>query len=351
MKLGIIFGGSSSEHFVSVVSATSIITNLNKDKYEIYPIYLDNENNWYQVKDKIDSIYSLGDLPKQLKKIKNPFKYLKKLDIVFPCMHGSFGEDGKIQGLLEMFNIPYVGCKTLASAISYDKVYTKRLLKLAGINVTPDLVLKQKDNDYFLVNEDFSEEKITIKKLEELIGYKLNYPVFIKPAREGSSVGVIKVDNKNDLSKSLKESFLYDDKVLIERCIIGRELECAILNGKALEVGEVKSAENFYSYSSKYENKESFTIIPAKINTKLRKKIMGISEHAFKVINGKSLARIDFFYDENNDELYLNEINTMPGFTTISMYPKLAIASGITYSKLLDILIESAYKNFTSEVL
>ena len=342
MKLGIIFGGSGSERYVSVVSATSIITNLNKDKYQIYPIYLDGTNKWYQVNDKITSICELGYLPKHIKKINNPIKYLKKLDIVFPCIHGKIGEDGKIEGLFELLNIPYVGSQIFSSSLAYDKVYTKRLLASSGISVVRDIVLKKKNSGYILVDENFKEHIIDINYLYVLVAKKLGYPIFVKPAREGSSVGVIKVENENNLKEAIKKSFKYDNKILLEEAINARELECAILNDKALEVGEIISNENFYSYSSKYINKKSYTIVPANISKKLRKEVLNISKQAFKVIDGKNLARIDFFYDMENNKLYLNEINTMPGFTTISMYPKLAISTGITYAELLDTLISSA---------
>lgn len=339
MKVGILFGGNSNEHEVSIVSATSVIKNINKDKYKVYPIYLDKDNNFYEVKGNIIEIFKLGEYPKSIKSISNITKYLKKLDIVMPVMHGAYGEDGSIQGFLRMLDIPFVGCDVLASSVCMDKFYTKYLLKNAGINVTKDILIKIIDNKYFYQDNNFDVSLVDLDGIDTLIEKELKYPVFVKPCNSGSSVGVTKVDNKSNLLSALKEAFKVDNKVLIEECIFGRELECAILNGKATNVGEVKANGSFYTYESKYEDKKSYTVIPAELDKEIKNRIMYLSEKAFNVIDGHNLARIDFFLEDKTNKIILNEINTMPGWTEISMYPKLVESTGISYEELLDILL------------
>ena len=340
MKIGIIFGGNSNEHEVSIVSATSILKNVNKDKYDIYPIYLDKENKFYEVKDKIDRVYEIGEYPKNLVLISDVVSYLKKLDKVMPIIHGAFGEDGSIQGFLELIGVPYVGCGVLSSAVCMDKVYTKRLLKKAAINVTADLLIKLIDNEYYYIEEDYDIKKVSISDIDNLINSKLKYPVFVKPCNSGSSVGVTKVMNTSELDNALKEAFLVDNKVLIEECVFGRELECAILKGKSTNVGEIKANGVFYSYDSKYKDAKSYTVIPALIDKSIIKEIMNTSERAFQVVDGNDLARVDFFVEDKTNKVILNEINTMPGWTEISMYPKLVMSTGISYEELIDILLK-----------
>ena len=341
IKVGIIFGGKSNEHEVSIVSATSVLKNINKDKYKVYPIYLDKENNFYEFKDGIKEVYKLGEYPKKLKKIKNIVSYLKKLDKVMPLIHGTYGEDGSIQGFLELINVSYVGCKVLSSAICMDKFYTKYLLRNIGINVSKDLLIKLIDNEYYYLNQNYNIDKVNISDIDNLIKTKLKYPVFIKPCNSGSSVGVIKVKDVLGLETALKEAFAIDKKVLIEEFIKGKELECAILKGKAMNVGEVKANGAFYSYESKYEDAKSYTIIPAKTDDDIKNQIMRISEKAFDVINGACLARVDFFVEDTTNKIILNEINTMPGWTEISMYPKLVMSAGIGFEELIDILFDN----------
>lgn len=343
MKLGVLFGGASNEHIVSISSACSIINNLDKDKYKIYPIYISKDNNWYTVLEDMPN-NSFGYIPKSKKKIRNVFKYLKQLDCIIPVFHGKYGEDGTIQGLLEMFNIPYVGCKVLSSSICIDKAYTKYVLKSAHIPVVADILIKYIDNKFYYV-EDFNYKEINIIEIDKLIKEKLNYPVFIKPSRLGSSVGVKKVNEFNELIDALYEAKELDEKILIEKNIVGQELECAILNGIPSVVGEIKAADGFYSYDAKYNNKESITIIPAEIDSNIMEQIKDLASKAFKVVNGSGLARIDFFLEKDTNKIYINEINTFPGFTEISMYPKLIEYGGISFSNLLDTLINLAKKN------
>ncbi len=340
MKIGVIFGSSSSEHEVSVVSAYNVISNLDKKKYDVTAIYLDKGNNWYVCCDmKIDEF---KDLPKILKPVKNVFEFLKEFDCIFPVMHGKLGEDGSIQGLLEVLDIPYVGCNILASSLCMDKIYTKTILR-GGLNVSKDIILIKENKDIYYYDNLVSRGKVNYKKIDKLIIDFLDYPVFIKPSRSGSSVGVSKVQNFKDLKKALEEAFNCDKKVLIEKCIKGREIECAVLCGKALSVGEILSADEFYDYDSKYQNEDSKTEIPANISKDIERKIKLEAQYAFNALDCKGLARVDFFLEDETNNLIINEVNTMPGFTNISMYPMLAKEYGISYKKLLDILIKDAY--------
>jgi D-ala D-ala ligase N-terminal domain protein len=328
IKLGIIYGGVSTEHDISLMSAKSVIENLDKEKYEIHEIYINKYGKWYDVRDdEIEEIYNL-------------IWTLKKLDVVFPVLHGLGGEDGTIQGMLEMLQVPYVGCKVLASSVGMDKVYTKIIFEKAGIPEAPYVYIKKKDNGYIIVNENFEEEEFKVESITK----KLNYPMFVKPSNSGSSVGVKKATNNEELKMAIENASQYDNKILIEQGINAREVECAILDGtevRASTVGEIMSAEEFYSFDAKYNIPESKTIIPADISKEQIEQIQKLAIRAFKAIDGRGLARADFFIEKDTNKIYINEINTMPGFTKISMYPKLFEAVGITYTELLDKLIEN----------
>ena len=332
IKLGIVYGGVSTEHDISVMSAKSVIENLDKEKYEIHEIYINKYGKWYEViDDEKEEIYNL-------------IWTLKKLDVVFPVLHGLGGEDGTIQGMLEMLQVPYVGCKVLASSVGMDKVYAKIIFEKAGIPEAPYVYIKKKENGYIIVNENFEEEEFKVESITK----KLNYPMFVKPSNSGSSVGVKKATNNEELKMAIENAGQYDNKILIEQGINAREVECAILDGtevKASTVGEIMSAEEFYSFDAKYNIPESKTIIPADISKEQIEQIQKLAIRAFKAIDGSGLARVDFFIEKDTNKIYINEINTMPGFTKISMYPKLFEAVGIKYSELLDKLIENAIKD------
>ena len=332
IKLGIIYGGVSTEHDISVMSAKSVIENLDKEKYEIHEIYINKYGKWYEViDDEKEEIYNL-------------IWTLKKLDVVFPVLHGLGGEDGTIQGMLEMLQVPYVGCKVLASSVGMDKVYTKIIFEKAGIPEAPYVYIKKKEDGYIIVNENFEEEEFKVESITK----KLNYPMFVKPSNSGSSVGVKKATNNEELKMAIENAGQYDSKILIEQGINAREVECAILDGtevKASTVGEIMSAEEFYSFDAKYNIPESKTIIPADISKEQIEQIQKLAIRAFKAIDGSGLARVDFFIEKDTNKIYINEINTMPGFTKISMYPKLFEAVGIKYSELLDKLIANAIKD------
>ena len=332
IKLGVIYGGISTEHDVSKMSAKSVIENLNKEKYEIHEIYINKYGKWYEVKNgEEEEIYNL-------------LWTLKELDVVFPVLHGLGGEDGTIQGMLEMMQVPYVGCGVLASSVGMDKAYTKIVFNKAGIPQAPYVYVKKKDNEYVIVDENFDEEEFKLEKIIE----KLKFPMFVKPSNSGSSVGVKKATNKEELKIAIENAGQYDKKILVEQGIDAKEVECAILDGKELQastVGEIMSAEDYYSFDAKYNIPESKTVIPAEITEEQIEDVRKLALKAFKAIDGKGLARVDFFVEKKTNKIYINEINTMPGFTKISMYPKLFDAVGIKYSELLDKLIENVLDN------
>ena len=343
-KLGVIFGGMSTENEVSVVSANSILNNLDRNKYEIFPIYIDKQGNWWKyIEDGKERQF--GEKIENKKRIENLIEYLKRLDIIFPVLHGLYGEDGTIQGLFELLKIPYVGCKVLASSVGMDKVYTKIIFEKAGLNQTPyEYVRKYKDK-YIYVNKNFDEEILTIEEVAERIVKNLKFPMFVKPSNSGSSVGVKKAENIKELKENIEYASLFDKKILIEQGIVGKEIECAVLGNEDIItscVGEIKPAEEFYSYDAKYKNENSKTEIPANIPEEISKEIRNQAKKAFKAIDGKGLSRVDFFIEEGTNKIYINEINTMPGFTNISMYPKMFEKSGTPYKELLTKLIELA---------
>ncbi len=337
INLCVIFGGKSAENEVSVKSGNSVLNNLDKEKYNIFPIYIDKNGKWYEYDKDIQ--------------IKNIFEYLKQMDVVFPVLHGKYGEDGTIQGMLELLDIPYVGCNVLSSCIGMDKAFTKIIFEKAHINQTKYIYIKKyKENKYIYINDDLEEIKLELQEIVNLVNKKLNYPIFVKPSNSGSSVGVNKAENNEELKQNIVEAMKYDSKVLIEEGIIGKEVECAVLGNNTLgvevsRVGEILSAEDFYTYDAKYQNQNSKTVIPASITEAQSNEIRKLAVKAFKSIDGSGLSRVDFFVEEKTGKIYLNEINTMPGFTNISMYPKLMEDLGYSYNKLLDKLIEIATKN------
>lgn len=332
IKLGIIYGGISTEHDISVMSAKSIIENLDKEKYEIHEIYINEYGKYFEKgSGEMEEIYNL-------------VWTLKDLDVLFPVLHGLGGEDGTIQGMFEMLKIPYVGSGVLASSIGMDKVYTKVIFEKARIDQAPYIYIKKNKNGYAIIDEKFEEEEFKIEKITD----KIKFPMFVKPSNSGSSIGVKKATNNSELKMAIEHAGEYDNKILVEQGIDAREIECAVLEDKdiiASTVGEIISAEEFYSFDAKYNIQESKTIIPAEIEESKMEEIKKLAVKAFKAIDGKGLARVDFFIEKETNKIYINEINTMPGFTKISMYPKLLEAIGITYSELLDKLIEKALNN------
>lgn len=344
MKLGILFGSSSNEHEVSILSATSIIENLNKDKYEVIPIYMDKDNKFYKWNKNVLEIkeFKLGEYPKDLELLENAFKYFRTLDCIFIMVHGKNGEDGILNSIFDFLNIPYVGNKMIPSIITMNKVLTKNELEKNNIKTAPYLSFLVYNNEYIMNGISLDIEEL-IKKIEE----DLNYPIFIKPACSGSSIGITKALNKEELLDGINKAIKIDHHILLEEMVHGRELECAILeqNGTIItsRLGEVNVENNFYDFSEKYESQCCNTKIPAIIDKDIETKIREIAKTAFKALNLHIYSRIDFFLTSDN-EIIINEINTIPGFTKISMYPKLLENIGYSYKEILDILIEEAIK-------
>lgn len=347
IKLGVIFGGMSTEHDVSIVSGSSVIKNLDKNKYDITPIYIDLEGRWFLYTKELNNIEipKVGEQPKELEEIDNPINILKKLDVVFPVLHGLYGEDGTIQGLFELLKLPYVGCRVLGSSVCMDKVYTKIILEKANINQAKYVYVKKVDEGFIFTDDEFNFIKLEDTEIADKIIKKLSLPVFVKPSNSGSSVGIKKAKTKEELIDAIYYAGKYDSKIVIEENINGHEIECAVIgndNVMASCVGEILPAEDFYSFDAKYNNAESKVVIPANISDSISEEIRKTAIKAFKAVDGKGLSRVDFFVEKETNKIYLNEINTMPGFTTISMYPQLWEKCGKHYSELLDELIENA---------
>lgn len=345
IRVGIIFGGKSAEHEVALQSAKNVIDAINKDKYEITLIGIDKEGRWqlndrshYLLNEQNPKLISLNKTENEVALIPGDNKFLdtfgnrklETLDVIFPIIHGTNGEDGTIQGMLKLAGIPFVGADVLGSAIGMDKDVAKRLLKEAGIPIADFVTVKKYELD-----------KLGFEMVEE----KLKYPMFIKPANAGSSVGVSKASNRKELVEGLEKAFLYDYKVLVEEFIKGREVECAILGNEnpiASAIGEIIPTHDFYSYEAKYiDEKGALLEIPAKIDSEVVKKLQEIAIETYKTLCCEGMARVDFFLTEDGKAI-INEINTIPGFTKISMYPKLWEVSGLSYEKLIDRLIELA---------
>ena len=344
-RLGVIFGGTSTEHEVSIVSGTSVIKNLNKEKYEIYPIYIDKAGEWFEFEPD-NKTYKVGDEIVGTKKIENIWNYLKTMDILFPVLHGLQGEDGTIQGMFELLKIPYVGTRVLGSSVCMDKVYSKIIFEKAKLNQAKYIYIRRFEDKYIYINEDFSEEVLDIQETVNKIMEKIDFPMFVKPSNSGSSVGISKAKNKDELINSIIEASKFDKKILIEENINGREIECAVLGNeevKASVFGEILPAEAFYSFSAKYQNSDSKTVEAPDLPEELTKKVRELAVKAYKAADCQGLSRVDFFVNDKENKIYINEINTLPGFTEISMYPKLWEKSGLTYTELLDKLIELAY--------
>ena len=344
-RLGVIFGGTSTEHEVSIVSGTSVIKNLNKEKYEIYPIYIDKAGEWFEFEPD-NKTYKVGDEIVGTKKIENIWNYLKTMDILFPVLHGLQGEDGTIQGMFELLKIPYVGTRVLGSSVCMDKVYSKIIFEKAKLNQAKYIYIRRFEDKYIYINEDFSEEVLDIQETVNKIMEKIDFPMFVKPSNSGSSVGISKAKNKDELINSIIEASKFDKKILIEENINGREIECAVLGNeevKASVLGEILPAEAFYSFSAKYQNSDSKTVEAPDLPEELTKKVRELAVKAYKAADCQGLSRVDFFVNDKENKIYINEINTLPCFTEISMYPKLCEKSGLTYTELLDKLIELAY--------
>ncbi|MEW5798981.1 MAG: D-alanine--D-alanine ligase [Bacteroidota bacterium] len=347
IKVGVLFGGRSAEHEVSLVSAASIIHALDKNKYDILPIGITKDGRWLSEVNAIQLLRdhaSLDTLPEHvllpdprkqsLVNVSTAFpQAAQHIDVIFPVIHGTFGEDGTIQGLFELADIPYVGAGVLGSAVGMDKIVAKQLLERANIPVTKSI--------WFF----FSEYKKNSKKYVADVEKKLKYPCFIKPPNQGSSVGISKAHSRKELLAAIDLAGQYDRKILVEKAVVKpREIEVSVLGNNEPIVsipGEIIPSNEFYDYDAKYVDGKSTAVIPAKLPKNVIKKIQQYAIEAFKVLDCEGMARIDFLVQKDG-KIFLNEINTIPGFTSISMYPKLWEASGIKYSELLDRLIQLA---------
>jgi D-alanine-D-alanine ligase len=334
-KVAVLFGGQSTEHEVSRVSAASVLRNIDATKYDIYPIGITKDGRWFEYTGTIDKIES-GEWEKdEFYKTPEGHKFLfnKEVDVVFPVLHGLYGEDGTIQGLCKLLNLPCTGPGVMSSAVCMDKVYTKYLLERFGV----------KQAEYVVVNAH--EYKENNKHIIDEIEKKLTYPVFIKPSNSGSSVGITKAHNTEELEFGLTEALKYDRKILVERGINAREVEVAVLGNdypQAAVPGEIIPAKEFYDYEAKYKSEASKLLIPAASSDEKLEQIKAEAIRVYKILDCAGMARVDFLVDKNTEEVYLNEVNTIPGFTKISMYPKMWQASGKAYSSLIDELIELA---------
>lgn len=343
--IGVIFGGCSYEHDVSVLSGLSVINNLDKNKYLVKQIYISKKGEWYEHKNGTvanEIKQATEEIQKNLKKIENVIEYLKAVDIIFPVLHGKNGEDGTIQGLFEIIEKNYIGCGVLASSVGMDKAYAKVIFAKANIPQANYAYIREYKGNYIYVDNNFNEEIFTLNEITEKLGEDIKFPIFVKPSNSGSSVGINKSHNIEELKEHIVFASKYDRKIVLEESITGRELECAVLGNedvKASGVGEILPADEFYSFSAKYINAETKTVTSADIPREVKEEIQRLAIKAFKAIDGKGLARIDFFWDETNNKIYINEINTLPGFTQISMYSKLWEDAGISYSELLEKLI------------
>jgi len=361
IKVTVLFGGQSSEHEVSRISAQCVLENIDRNRFEIQTIGITKNGEWLKYEGDINLIGSghweqaarsmlrekldAGALSKDIANAptcKDLVSFNDKnnadgaVDVVFPVLHGPNGEDGSVQGLLQLAGVPYVGCNILSSAAGMDKEFSKLVFDNAGIPQA----------DYIKVIRSEIEEQMD--DIIDRVTKKLGWPCFVKPANAGSSVGVSKVKRPEELMTALQYAARYDSKILIEEFIKGREVECAVLgndNPIASTVGEVLPSNEFYDYNAKYIDGKSDTIIPANIDKKIMEQVKEYAVRAFKALGCSGLSRVDFFVEESG-RVVLNEINTMPGFTNISMYSKLWEASGIPYSELITKLIDLAFESY-----
>jgi len=345
-RIGLLYGGKSAEHEVSLSTARAVTGALNFEEYEVYPIFITLEGEWRRgdrLKKPASTVEELqfGDNATILENNITDFLIDKdgksvQFDAIFPLLHGTNGEDGTVQGLLEVLNLPYVGNGVLASATGMDKVIMKQLFEIAGLPQVP--------YTYFIRSEWANEQEAIIARCEE----KLDWPLFVKPANLGSSVGISKATNRDELVKAIEIALQYDRKIVIEQGIIAREIELAVLGNDFPEVsvpGEIKPVTEFYDYDSKYKDGSTVLIIPAELPEDTVSNLQELAKRAFKAIDGSGLVRADFFVTADNS-IYINEVNTMPGFTPVSMYPLLWQHTNVSYPELIDRLITLAIERF-----
>ncbi len=354
LNLAVIFGGQSSEHDISCISVQTIAKAVNQDAYDITYIGITKEGRWLLVDSitkiedgtwvdsKSSAILSPDATKKEIMITGEKGITTKKIDVIFPVLHGMYGEDGTIQGLFEMAKIPYVGCGVLASAAGMDKVYTKIIVEDLGIRQADYVLVRAVDVKRSETDQRIMEEQI--RRVEE----KLSYPVFIKPSKAGSSQGVSKAHDREELVAGLKIAAGHDTKILVERNIIGREIECAVLGSaadvEASGVGEILSAAEFYDFDAKYNDADSKTVISPDLPEDKEEEIRSAARAIFTAIDGYGLSRVDFFLERETGQVIFNEINTLPGFTSISMYPMLWQAKGMSIEELVEKQIQLAFE-------
>ena len=349
-KVLVLFGGQSSEHIVSCMSAVNVINHIDRSRYEVLIIGITEEGKWLYTEDAAaiqDESWRQGTVQAVLYPdateqcvllLKEGGVEKRKVDVVFPVLHGLYGEDGTIQGLLELAKIPYVGCGVLSSAVSMDKLYTKIIVEDLGVRQAA----------YEAV---YREQLVHMESVVERVEKHFSYPVFIKPSNAGSSRGVTKADDRQALAAGLLEAARHDRKILVEETITGREIECAVFGGGLKEVvasgvGEILAAAEFYDFEAKYYNEESRTVTDPELPAGAAERVRQSAVDIFRAVDGYGLARVDFFVKDDG-EVVFNEINTMPGFTAISMYPMLWEARGITKDQLVDMLMAHGMERYT----
>ena len=343
LRVGILFGGRSGEHEVSLASAASVIRGLDPDKYEAVPVGITKEGHWLVGSAAQKMLPEVLKGGQRVMMTADPTDAAlipldrsgggQRIDVVFPVMHGTYGEDGTIQGLLDLAGLPFVGAGVLGSAIGMDKDVAKRLLQVAKIPVVPWIAVQRADWERHP------------KEIQTILEKKFKYPMFVKPATLGSSVGMTKVHSRAELAPALTLAAEFAMKILVEKCIVGREIEVSVLGNhdpKASIPGEIVPHREFYDYTAKYLEQGSQILIPAKLKPAQVKTIQKYAVEAFRALELSGMARVDFFVEKKAGKIYLNEVNTIPGFTSISMYPKMWEASGIPFRQLIDKLIELA---------
>jgi D-alanine-D-alanine ligase len=350
LRVGVVYGGRSGEHEVSLMSARSVLAALSPERYIVTEIAITHAGAWMagenlfqaMVDGKYASLHPIALLPdptlQGLYAIKagehgSIFELLSKLDVVFPVLHGTFGEDGTIQGLLEMADLAYVGAGVLGSSVGMDKGVFKDVMRSNNVPIV---------EYHIFLRREIELELDRVIKISEAVA---PYPLFVKPANLGSSVGISKCKNRSELVNGLKDAARFDRRILVERGVNAREIEVSVLGNEdpyASLPGEIIPADEFYSYDAKYHDDRSQAIIPAQLPAEVVRQVQDLAVKAFEVVDCCGMARVDFLLDRETNQLYLNELNTIPGFTQISMYPKLWLASGFTYPELVDRLIELA---------
>jgi D-alanine-D-alanine ligase len=343
LRVGLLFGGRSVEHEVSIASASSIFRALDPTRYEVHLVAIDQAGRWHLAPPALPPQATITGAEVQLPAVPGrgalipvaagDARPVAELDVVFPIVHGRGGEDGSLQGLLELAGVAYVGSGVLGSAVQMDKEVSKRLLRAAGLPVLPWELVTAREL-----------ERDASRAVARVLG-ALPLPVFVKPANLGSSVGIHKVREANALAAALRDAARYDAKILVEKGIPARDLEVALLGDDPVEasvVGEIRTHREFYDYEAKYVDEDTELLVPAPIDDRVADELRALAIRAYRALEGRGLARVDFLMHRDTGEYYVNELNSLPGFTDVSMYPRLFEASGVAYASLLDRLIEVA---------